>query len=123
MNPTDSAVNAPVQRHVERQGGVTVPYTRMYPEVRGGICEKCGVLDKYQPSIYQYKLCPHFRGMTLECSYCDQSKDQNEVIGRSVMRVHDHPYQKDHMGNPTLVVVCDSYTCSEKHLARFDVSR
>lgn len=123
MNPTDGAVHAPAPRQVERRGGKTVSYTRMYPLVRGGLCEACGVLDKNQPSQYQYKLCPHFRGMNLECSYCDPSKDQNEVIGRAILKIHDHPYEKDSNGSPTLVVVCDSYTCSEKHLERFETSR
>lgn len=123
MTPTDGAVNAPVQRRTERRGNISVPYTRRYPEVRGGQCEFCGTLDRNVPANFQYKLCPHFRGMELVCSYCDISKDPNEVIGRSKMNIYDHPTEKDENGNPTLIVVCDSYTCTEKHQARFELSR
>ena len=123
MNPTTVSANAQPLRQMERQGGKTVPYTKMYPLVRGGLCDWCGVLDKNQPSTYQYKLCPHFRGMgDIECSYCDQTKDPIEVIRHSVMKIHDHPYDKDQFGRPNIVVVCDSYDCSTKHRARFDVN-
>ena len=123
MNPTTVSANAQPPRQMERQGGKTVPYTKMYPLIRGGQCDFCGVLDKNQPATYQYKLCPHFRGMgDVECSYCDPSKDPVEVIRYSVMKIHDHPYEKDAMGRPTLVVVCDSYECSTKHRARFEIA-
>lgn len=122
MNQTTVSETAQIPRETERRGGKTVPYTRMYPKVRGGQCEYCGTIDPNQEAIYQYKLCPHFRGMTLECSYCDGTKDPNEVIRYSVMKVHDHPYDKDGLGRPKLVIVCDSFECSSKHQARFDVS-
>ena len=123
MNPATVSANAQQPRQMERQGGKTVPYTKMYPLVRGGLCDWCGVLDKNQPSTYQYKLCPHFRGMgDIECSYCDPTKDPVEVIRYSVMKIHDHPYDKDQFGRPNIVVVCDSYDCSTKHRARFDVT-
>ena len=122
MNPTAGGTNVQPQRQSERRGGKTVPYTRMYPQIIGGQCERCGVLDNNQPATYQYKLCEHFRNFgNLECSYCDPTKDPEEVIGRSRMKVHDHPYEKDQAGHPTLVVVCDTYDCSTKHRARFEV--
>lgn len=123
MNPTTESNHAQMPRQVERRGGISVPYTKRYPEIRGGICEFCGVLDPNQESIYQHKLCPHFRGMEIRCSYCDASKSPSEVIGRSTMQVHEHPSDRDGMGRPTLVVVCDSYKCAEKHLSRFELSR
>ena len=122
MNPTTVSENAQPLREMERQGGKTVPYTIMYPLIKGGQCDYCGTLDKNQPAVYQYKLCPHFRGMgDIVCSYCDPSKDPNEVIRYSVMKIHDHPYDKDELGRPKLVAVCDSYECSGKHQARFEV--
>lgn len=88
--------------------------THRYPEVRGGICEWCGVLDPFTDSIDQYKLCPHFRNMQLACSYCPMQVDQNEVIRRTVMRIQDSPE------NPNeLVVWCDNFECAQKHLARY----
>lgn len=108
----------PPKKSIERTGGVSVPYTHRYPEVRGGICEWCGVKDPNQPSQVQYLLCDHFKNIgELRCSYCDESKDPNDVIYKHTLNIHDHP------DNPNkLVVVCDSYECSEKHLARFKLS-
>lgn len=108
---------APVQKTIERQGGHSVPYTEYHPQVRGGICEYCGVLDPNTPSQFQYRLCPHYRGLALACSYCDGTKDPDEVNYKSVLNIHGHP------DNPNkLVVVCDSFTCSEKHEKRFKIS-
>lgn len=103
---------------LERQGLRAEPYTRRLPDVRGGICEYCGVLDKNLESQVQYKLCPHFRGTELHCSYCPPSKDPVDVVRRSVIKVAENP---DKPGS--WIAWCDSYECSEKHLARFDRSR
>lgn len=122
MNDTPATVGQPAparKKTIERQGVSSAPYTARYPQVRGGICEFCGVLDKNQPSEFQYKLCPHFRDIgQLRCSYCDESKDPNDVIGHSIINVAAHPDNPD-----KLVVWCNSFTCSEKHLARFQASK
>lgn len=103
---------------IERQGSRTEPVTLRMPQVRGGICEFCGVMDKNYPSEQQYKLCPHFRGMQLRCSYCDETKDPEDVIGHSVLNIAGHP------DNPNkLIVWCDSYNCSRAHEARFKISK
>lgn len=112
------AVTAPRMKQIERQGDKSVPYTEYYPQVRGGICEYCGVLDKNVPSEFQYKLCGHYRGMQLRCSYCEESKNPNDVIYHSVLNIHGHPDNPD-----KLVIVCDAYECSRKHEARFNRSR
>jgi len=134
--PTDGAVSAPVnvpapvpvapapvyhaprQKVIERQGSKSVPYTQRYPQVRGGVCEYCGVLDPHVPSEHQYKLCPHYRGMQLRCSYCDETKNPDDVIGHSCMNIAGHPDNPD-----KLIVWCDSYNCSRAHEARFNLSR
>ena len=104
---------------IERQGSVSVPMTRKYPKVTGGICEHCGVMDNLQPSEVQYTLCPHFKDIgMLRCSYCDESKNPVEVIKSAEINIHGHPDNPD-----KLVVVCDSYECSQKHLARFKLSK
>ncbi len=104
----------PRQKVVERQGDVSAPSVNFFPQVRGGICEFCGVIDPNQPSQYQYKLCPHYRGMQLRCTYCPQTKDTDDVIIHSTLRVAEHP------DNPNkLVVWCNSYDCSKKHIERF----
>jgi len=101
-------------RETEKKGGVIGFTTRIYPKIYGGICEKCGVLDKNQESEYQYKLCEHYRGLNLECSYCDATKDQKEVTRISQLYVYDHPIKKDSVGRPVLGVVCDSFTCQDQ---------
>lgn len=104
----------PRQMQVERQGDLSSSYSRRFPEVRGGICEYCGVIDGAYPSEYQYKLCEHYRGMQLRCTYCPASKDPDDVINHTVLKIAEHPE------NPNkLVVWCDSYECSKKHIERF----
>lgn len=99
----------PREMTIEREGNASSPVTRRFPQVRGGICEYCGVLDSNQPSHMQYKLCPHYRGKQLICSYCSR-EDHDEVINHSVMQIAEHPTQPG-----KLVVWCDSYECSRKH--------
>lgn len=105
----------PTPKTIERQGVRSEPYTRRYPQVRGGTCEFCGVLDKNVPAEYQYQLCPHFRGIgELRCSYCDESVDPTQIVLHAVLNIAEHP------DNPNkLVVWCNSYECSRKHEARF----
>lgn len=107
----------PRQMQVERQGDLSSPSSFRYPQVRGGICEFCGVLDPNQPSQFQYKLCPHYRGLQLRCTYCPASKDPDDIIYHANMNVASHP---DNPGK--LVVWCDSYDCSRAHEKRFSRS-
>lgn len=113
-NPADGAAPAPVNMRVERQGQSSEPFVRRFPQVRAGTCEFCGTLDPNVPAQFQYKLCGHYRGKDLRCTYCDESKDPNEVVGRSVMNVAEHPSMPN-----TLIVWCDSYDCSRAHELRF----
>lgn len=106
--------SAPRQMQVERQGTGTSAVSRRFPQVRGGICEYCGVLDPNVPSQYQYKLCGHYRGMQLNCTYCPENKDSDDVIYHSDLNIAEHP------DNPNkLVVWCNSYDCARAHEARF----
>ena len=111
--------NAPVRKTIERQGASTEPYTRRLPEIRGGVCEFCGILDKNVPSQFQYQLCPHYRGIgEVRCSYCDEAKNPTDVNLKAILNVHEHP------DNPNkLVVVCNSLECADKHIKRFRVNR
>lgn len=111
-------VQQPRHKQVERQGGQGVPYVRHYPQVRGGICEFCGVLDKNVASQHQYKLCPHYRGMQLVCGYCPTNKNPDDIIGHAVLNITDHPTDSS-----KLVICCDSYDCTRAHQARFRVSQ
>ncbi len=110
---------APRQKTIERQGVRSEPYTRRYPQVRGGVCEFCGVLDGNVSAEHQYKLCPHFRGIgEIRCSYCDESRDPVDIVGRAIINIAEHPDNPDN-----LVVWCNSYDCSRRHEARFKRSR
>lgn len=115
--PVYQAPLNPRQMQLERQGEATSPLTIHFPEVRGGICEYCGVLDPNYPSEYQYKLCPHYRGMQLRCRYCPSSKNPDEVINHTTLHITAHP---DNLS--TLVVCCDSYECLRKHTERFKLN-
>ncbi len=109
----------PRQRTIERQGLRSEAYTRRLPQIRGGTCEYCGVLDPNVPAQFQYQLCPHFRGLgEMRCSYCDDSKNPADVIGHSILNIAEHPDHPDQ-----LVVWCNSYECSRKHENRFRVNR
>lgn len=104
----------PRQMRVERQGATSEAYTRRFPQIRGGTCEYCGVLDKTVPAQYQYKLCPHYRGMEARCTYCPPTANPDEVIYRADMNVAESPY------NPgELIMWCNSYECSRAHEKRF----
>lgn len=107
----------PRQKEIERRPDSTSAYSIRSPQIRGGICEFCGVIDPNQPSQYQYKLCPHYRGKQMYCVYCPQSKDADDVIYHSTLNVAEHPENPD-----KIVVWCDSYDCIKKHEARFKVS-
>jgi hypothetical protein len=107
----------PRQKQVERQGSAGSAYSVRYPQIRGGICEFCGTLDPHVPSQDQYKICPHYRGMQMRCTYCPETKDSDDVNYHSTLNVAEHPDNPD-----KLVVWCDSYECSKKHLERFKVS-
>ena len=109
----------PRQRTIERQGMRTEPYTRRLPQIRGGICEHCGVIDHNVPAQFQYQICPHFRGLgEMRCSYCDETKNPTDVVLHSILNIAEHPNNPDQ-----LVVWCNSYECSKKHEARFKVNR
>jgi len=109
-------VQQPRQLRVERVGAYSEPLVHHYPQVRGGVCEFCGILDPNVPSQFQYKLCPHYRGQNLWCSYCPAEKDPEEVVRASKLEVVDHP---DKPGQ--IIVVCDCYDCQKKHQDRFRI--
>ena len=127
--PADGAATAPAtvqpvryimphEMEVERSGGLTSGLTNIFPEVRGGVCSFCGVIDQNYPSHYQYKLCQHYRGQQLACSYCPSTKDMDDVINHARLRIIQHP------DNPRkLIVCCDSYGCRQAHEKRWKVAQ
>lgn len=111
-------VPPPRAKQIERQGNRSEPHTTRYPQVIGGICEYCGVLDKNTPSQYQYKLCGHYRGMELRCSYCPENRDPDEIVYHAALNIAASPNDPN-----TLIVWCDSYECSRAHENRFKRSQ
>lgn len=103
-----------INKQIERQGLNAEPQVHFYPTVRAGICDRCGVIDPNVESVYQYKLCEHYRGKQLACSYCPSSTHPDEVIKHSILQVMDSPDNANE-----LVVVCNTSECSEKHIKRF----
>jgi len=101
-------------KQIERQGSNTEAHVVHYPTVRSGICDRCGVVDSNYDSTVQYKLCEHYRGKQLACSYCPSSADADEVVRISILQVMDSPDNANE-----LIVVCNSSECSEKHIKRF----
>lgn len=123
-NPSTSAstVNAPADSmprnlRLTPRGVSSAPLARRFPEVRGGQCEHCGTIDPYQPGQYQYKLCPHYRGMELKCAYCPLERDQDEVIRNSTLKVFEHPY---HPGE--LMTLCGRFDCIKKFEKEFNIN-
>ncbi len=117
-NPTTAGESVQLRETVRKQGAMGYT-TRVYPKVYGGICEFCGVLDPNRDSQDQYKLCPHYRGLTLECNYCDPTKDQREVARISKLYIYDHKSIRGPDGKPALAVVCDSFTCTAAFNAEY----
>lgn len=111
------ATMAPRQLTVERQGARTEPIVFHFPQVRGGVCEFCGTIDPNVEPQYQYKLCPHYRGLQLRCSYCPEGKNPDDVVYHSKLNITSHPNDPSKM-----VVCCDSYDCTMRHQQRFQVS-
>ena len=107
----------PHEMEVERIGGASSGTTFIYPEVRGGVCEFCGIIDGNYPSNYQYKLCQHYRGKQLACSYCPSEKDVDDVITHARLRILQHPDNAK-----KLVICCDAFDCKKAHEKRWKVS-
>lgn len=105
----------PRNMRVERSGNTSAQYSTRWPQIRGGTCEFCGVLDQNTPAQFQYKLCPHFRGMTARCTYCPENKDPDEVVYHQNLNVATHPDDSN-----TIIMWCNLSACSEAHLKRFN---
>lgn len=104
----------PREMKLSGRGVGNVPVSQVFPEIRGGTCEFCGTLDPNIPGQYQYKLCPHYRGMEMKCLYCPDHKDQDEVIRNTKLLVRANPYRPNE-----LVTVCQSFECQKKFKAAF----
>ena len=114
MNPTELR-----DMKLSRPGESSAPMSRRFPEIRGGICEYCGVIDPNQPGQVQYKLCPHysrFKDTGLRCTFCKEGDDHDEVIRSSRMLVMEDPYLP---GN--LITKCGKYECEVKFEKRFNL--
>ena len=103
---------------VERRGVSGFPSAAKQPRVVGGICEHCGVLDKNVAAHLQHKLCPHYTGVDLRCSYCPPDENLEHVLSKRELRIFEMP-----QGSGNLVVVCDDIRCTDKHLRRFNLGR
>lgn len=113
--PTPPLPSIPRQMRVERQNDQGVPMARRFPDIRGGICEFCGVIDRNQPSHFQYKLCNHYRGMQIRCTYCKPERDSDDVNAHATVVAFEDPF------NPGTIIFCCSLSeCMDKHQKRFN---
>lgn len=108
---------SPREMRLTPPGENSFPLARTFPRVLGGQCEVCGTIDKNVPGDQQYKLCPHYKGMSLKCVYCPAGKDHDEVVRNSAMKVFEDPYRP---GN--LVTLCGSYECTRKFEKQFNIT-
>ena len=107
----------PIGKQIERKGGVSSPIVGRYPTVRAGVCDRCGVIDPNTEGQYQYRLCEHYRGVPLACSYCPSTTNPDDVIRYSILQVFDSPT------NPNeIVAVCNTSACLDKHYKRFQAN-
>lgn len=105
------------QVRVERRNNSRVPYVRRYPRIIAGACEYCGTLDPRVPAGKQYTICPHYKNLELRCSYCDETRDPEDVIAHNMLNVAEHPDKPN-----TLVVWCNQLKCKQAHEKRFTFS-
>jgi len=118
-NPTAGSQMVQPPRETVRKEGGSLPTSRVYPRIYAGVCEKCGIVDDQSPEQFQYKLCEHYRGLTLECMYCDPTRNPKDVTSISELKVFDHPYKRDALQRPLMAVVCNSFTCTDQFLKEF----
>lgn len=107
----------PIAKQIERQGAVGSPVVSFYPTVRAGVCDRCGVIDPNVESQFQYKLCEHYRGRQLWCSYCPSTTNPDEVIRYSILQVADDPRD-----STKLIVWCNSSACLDKHYQKYQTN-
>lgn len=112
--PIPNYASEPRNMRLTPRGATSAPMSRVFPRVIAGTCDYCGTLDHSQPGQYQYKLCPHYRGMDLKCVYCPLHRDQEEVVRNNTLNVREHPYRPGE-----LLVWCQSFDCVKKHEEAF----
>lgn len=111
---------------VEQSESSGFPAATKLPNIRGGICEFCGVVDPKVPSHLQYTLqhapnCPYTRygGLKeVKCSYCPEGTDLDDVRAHRVFSVFEFP-----PNSGKLTVVCDDMRCESAHFKRFQTRR
>jgi len=100
-----------------RPGEANVPHSRIFPRIKGGTCEECGVIDPNYPGSVQYKFCKHYKGRDMRCVFCKDTADHEDVVRMSDMKVFEDPY------NPgTLVTLCGSYECTRKFEQKYHIN-
>lgn len=104
----------PKDLRLTRPGESSELLARSFPNIKGGVCDYCGVIDKNVPGHLQYKLCPHYQGMEMKCTFCKETADHTDVIRMSDLIVKEDPYAP---GN--LVTLCQGYECTRKFRQKY----
>lgn len=112
MNPS-----TPREMQIGRTGEGTTLSSRRFPDIRGGVCEECGVIDNTKPGDVQYKFCKHYAGMDMKCSFCKETANHPDVVRQSTMVVREDPYSPGQ-----LVTLCGSYECTRKFEQKYHIN-
>ncbi len=91
---------------------------KRWPDIRGGICEFCGIMDSTQPAWDQFKLCPHYKSMDVRCIYCPVGTDMDDVVKGRTIKVRE---RLDKPG--VLTMWCTDFKCEQAHWTRFAAGR
>jgi formylmethanofuran dehydrogenase subunit E len=87
------------QPKVKPAKSVEQPDAVKMPSIIGGVCEFCG-----EP----YNQCKHYKGIDIFCSYCLRK----DMIPWRRLRIFNI--------NGELLVLCDDYTCEDKHNKKYN---
>ncbi len=112
----EETVSEPLPKFkVERKATPLVPSAKRHPDIRAGICEFCGLLDKKVPLDKQYTICPHYNDVDIFCTYCGKGEEIIKDRALHIYELDDEPGK--------LIIVCDDYQCRNKHNQRFNLGR
>jgi len=103
---------------VERRVDTGFPEAEKFPNIRGGVCDFCGIVNKSTLSRLQYTECEHYKGLELKCSYCPPGTDFEDVIEHRMFSVFEYP-----KGSGSLTICCDDIRCRDSHHKRFNKGR
>ncbi|MDE2439134.1 MAG: hypothetical protein KGN01_07145 [Patescibacteria group bacterium] len=108
LDTTQKKNQPSVELAVEDEGISAV----LYPLIKDGVCDFCGVKFYGETRKGKEVKCKHYDGFDILCSYCRKKPETIETKGRTF-----YVYTVDGNNNK-LVVTCDDYKCMDRHQRR-----